>query len=372
MPQLLEHETKGKCNKAKAAPASTSGTLGPSTTGHGPGMPIEIDGPADATTAALAAALDAALAATATQHSGNSGADSKRKRRELGAAFELPESIVRPSPSHNEPVYERIEGITRSYQYYMIKEGDVLVRRHSCWCLACMQAAMSGHAGLSSEYVTEGCGRGASNPHLYEYANKNCRVKQGAGVGGPDELARRHGHETAAELAVAGGQWVLVEAFDEDEFGDEVWLGRTVPLQRFGGKCCRQMSKKTTLHGDESRSTAYSSGDYAIAIEWYERVEGGLDRRAFISGDGVVYLANSTEFRRIVALGGVTEQQSHGNGGSGGDDGDEPTFVLERQERGGLGLGVVQVSGATLTHGDGGGREGLLPPLAAYKTETSR
>ena len=73
--------------------------------------------------------------------------------------FATPESIVRPSPSHNEPVYERIEGITRSYQYYMIKEGDVLVRRHSCWCLACMQAAMSGHSGLSSEYVTQGCAR---------------------------------------------------------------------------------------------------------------------------------------------------------------------------------------------------------------------
>jgi hypothetical protein len=91
VPQLLEHETKAKCDKAKAAPASTSGTLGPSTTGHGPGMPIDVDGPADATTAALAAALDAALAAAAaTQHSGNSGADSKRKRRELGPAVELP------------------------------------------------------------------------------------------------------------------------------------------------------------------------------------------------------------------------------------------------------------------------------------------
>ena len=124
VPQLLEHETKAKCDKAKAAPASTSGTLGPSTTGHGPGMPIDVDGPADATTAALAAALDAALAATAT------------------------------------------------------------------------------------------------------------------------------------------------------------------------------------LHGEEPHSTAYSSGDCAIAIEWYERVEGGLDRRAFIPGDGVVCLVNSTELRRIVALGG--------------------------------------------------------------------
>ena len=91
VPQLLEHETKGKCNKAKAAPASTSGTLGPSTTGHGPGMPIDVDGPADAATTALAAALDAALAAAAaTQQSGNSGADSKRKHRELGPAVELP------------------------------------------------------------------------------------------------------------------------------------------------------------------------------------------------------------------------------------------------------------------------------------------
>ena len=87
VPQLLEHETKANCNKAKAAAVKLSGTLLPSTvTGHGPGMPIEIDGPADATTAALAAAL----AATATQYSGNSGADSKRKRRELGPAVELP------------------------------------------------------------------------------------------------------------------------------------------------------------------------------------------------------------------------------------------------------------------------------------------
>ena len=54
VPQLLEHETKAKCDKAKAAPASTSGTLGPSTTGYGPGMPIDVDGPADATNASRA------------------------------------------------------------------------------------------------------------------------------------------------------------------------------------------------------------------------------------------------------------------------------------------------------------------------------
>ena len=103
MPQLLEHETKAKCNKAKAAPASTSGTLGPSTTGHGPGMPIDVDGPADAATTALAAALDAVLAATATQQSGNSGADSKRKRREVSPAVELPGVPPRRRAQHPPP-----------------------------------------------------------------------------------------------------------------------------------------------------------------------------------------------------------------------------------------------------------------------------
>ena len=106
VPQLLEHETKAKCDKVKAAPVSTSGTLGPSTTGHGPGMPIDVDDPADAATTALAAALDAALAAAAaaaTQQSGNSGADSKRKRRELGPAVELPGVPPAASPAQQLP-----------------------------------------------------------------------------------------------------------------------------------------------------------------------------------------------------------------------------------------------------------------------------
>ena len=91
VPQVLEHETSDGCDKSKAAAVKLNGTLGPSTvTGHGPGMPIDVDGPADAAATALAAALDAALAATATQQSGNSGADSKRKHRELGPAVELP------------------------------------------------------------------------------------------------------------------------------------------------------------------------------------------------------------------------------------------------------------------------------------------
>ena len=72
----------------------------------------------------------------------------------------------------------------------MINDGDVPVRRHSCWCLPCLQAAMIGHAALTSNNVIEGCACGVSDEGLYEYANKNCRAKQGAGAGDPDARAR--------------------------------------------------------------------------------------------------------------------------------------------------------------------------------------
>ena len=99
VPQVLEHETSDGCDKSKAAAVKLSGTLLPSTvTGHGPGMHIDFEGLGDSTAAAL---VDTALAAT--HHSGNSGADSKRKRRELGPAVELPGVPPAASPAQQLP-----------------------------------------------------------------------------------------------------------------------------------------------------------------------------------------------------------------------------------------------------------------------------
>jgi hypothetical protein len=101
------------------------------------------------------------------------------------------------------------------------------------------------------------------------------------------------------------GQLVLVEAFDDNGSGDVVWLGRTVAAQRFGGKCCQKQARRTTMHGDESQNTVYSEGDYAIAVEWFERSAdtGGL---TFEPGNGAVCFVNSTELRSIVGGSGVT------------------------------------------------------------------
>ena len=62
VPQVLEHKTSNGCDKSKATTFNMSDALWPSTmTGHGPGMPTDVEGLADAT-------AGAALVATATQH----------------------------------------------------------------------------------------------------------------------------------------------------------------------------------------------------------------------------------------------------------------------------------------------------------------
>ena len=78
------------------------------------------------------------------------------------------------------------------------------------------------------------------------------------------------------------------------------------------------------LHRDGSQSTAFSAGDWAIAVEWLERAGSDPDRLTFVPGDGVVYFVNSTDLRRIVVEGGVPPR-------AGGQQGE---FTLERKEGG--------------------------------------
>ena len=71
-----------------------------------------------------------------------------------------------------------------------------------------------------------------------------------------------------------------------------------------------------------SRSTAFSVGDWAIAVEWIERTGSDPERLIFGPSDGVVCFVNSTELRHIVAEGGVSPW-------AGGEQGE---FTLERKE----------------------------------------
>ena len=114
------------------------------------------------------------------------------------------------------------------------------------------------------------------------------------------ELASARGYELAPHLDENGDEFILVEAFDENKDGDVMWLAKTVPVERFDGECCLQVKKRMMIHENESRSTCYNKGDYAIAVEWFEIVADDPERRTFVKGDGAVCFINSTELRRII------------------------------------------------------------------------
>ena len=121
---------------------------------------------------------------------------------------------------------------------------------------------------------------------------------------------------------------MLMEAFEEDADEDVMWLGKTVAVERFGRKglpkaCYKKMEKTMKLHVGMSRSTMFNNNDYAIAIDWFERVADDLERRTFVRGDGVTCFVNSTELRHIVSEEGITESKS-----SAGDS----TWKLDRVE----------------------------------------
>ena len=122
----------------------------------------------------------------------------------------------------------------------MLREGEVLMRPHSCWCPACFQVATGGPAGsrFSSQYEVRGCVK-ASNA-LYAWHNSSCRAKSGPEASSPDQQARAHCHGIA-QAGIEPGQWVLVEAFCDDE--DESWLGKTLPFGEFNPRfpcCCKK------------------------------------------------------------------------------------------------------------------------------------
>ena len=134
--------------------------------------------------------------------------------------------IYRPDKGAVE--YDCVEGISSSYQYFMLRQGGVLIRNHSCWCRACFKVAMGGPgagratSGLDADYGVHECVH--ATEEFYEWSNKSCRCIRGGDAAGPDERARGRGEELASQ-GVIPGQWVLVESYADDD--EEMWLGKT-------------------------------------------------------------------------------------------------------------------------------------------------
>jgi hypothetical protein len=195
--------------------------------------------------------------------------------------------------------FDAVVGISSSYQFFMLREGEVLARPHSCWCPACFDVATAGpgqDARLApyAGYKVVGCTRAGSA--FYEWSNKSCRAKTGGEAGSPDLRARTHGHALAAGILPVGGQWVLVEAYGDDK--DELWLGKTLAFGGFNARSPR-CSKKHTGQQANKFTARFNNGDYMVAVQWYERLceSGDGERLEFVMGERQVDVINSTELR---------------------------------------------------------------------------
>jgi len=191
--------------------------------------------------------------------------------------------------------FDRLTGISSHYQYFMLREGEVLMRPYSCWCPACFSVAEAGPGcgtRLNSAYEVVGCTK--SGDPFYSWRNASCRAKSGAEASSPDKRAREHGHHLAA-VGLKPGQWVLVEAYGDEV--DEMWLGKTVAFDGFGSgsSCCKRHS------GGQKNAfgTRFNAGDYMVAVQWYERLPGDGERRQFYREEPNIYVINSTELRGV-------------------------------------------------------------------------
>ena len=77
-----------------------------------------------------------------------------------------------------------------------------------------------------------------------------------------------------------------------------MWLGKTLGFGDFGrDSCCkRHDTVVATVYG-----TRFNTGDYMVAVQWYERLSesGDGERREFIRGKRKLDVINSTELRMV-------------------------------------------------------------------------
>lgn len=210
-------------------------------------------------------------------------------------------SIQRPD---KEEKFDAISGIKSNYQYFMLRPGaQVLVRPRSCWCNACLSVAMNGPGvttKLNSQYMVGGNGIGPTcdfmafpnRANFYTWKNESCAAIVSKDVAKREKTIVDYGHMLAPEVKV--GDWVIFEAFSDND--DDIWVGRATPFpdDDTGFVCCRQhKGARSIVDG-----TRFDDGDYKMCVQWYERTADCDDeRREFIMGLPEVSIANSGELR---------------------------------------------------------------------------
>ena len=189
--------------------------------------------------------------------------------------------------------FDRINGIRKSYQYFMLKGGEVGVRKFGCWCAGCSAQAQIGpiaHAGFYVSLEVPKCMYyETSHKSVFTWQNQSC-AKVGSAAKHRRDVAKTNGRRIAADLVP--GDWCLFEARNSGE--DLLWLARAVGVDEWDGSCTKLHEGNTkTLDGIQ-----YNEGDTKVAIQWYSVLPESTNRDTFtLWEEGDVEVQNSSELR---------------------------------------------------------------------------
>ena len=146
---------------------------------------------------------------------------------------------------------DSLTSISFCYQYFMLREGVVLMCTFSCCCPACFNVAVDGNIeGTRKTHLPQlQFQRALLHPcrqHSLLVAQLQLSAKTGAEASSPDKRARDRGYALAA-AGISPGQWVLVEAYIDSD--DEVCL----EAYRGTEKCLRHALYYQRLHDRRER-----------------------------------------------------------------------------------------------------------------------
>ena len=101
-------------------------------------------------------------------------------------------------------VFEALEGIKSSYQFYALARGNYAVRSHGDWCLHCVALVLEGPANaFLTDLKIDGCAHQEADGDFYEFKNKTCALLAPQAVQERNQALRLSGSDLARQVQVS-------------------------------------------------------------------------------------------------------------------------------------------------------------------------
>jgi hypothetical protein len=205
--------------------------------------------------------------------------DDWKQKHNLESNYTINEVVILEAASpeihrRENEVYDRIDGITKSFAFQALRENSVLYRWFDCWCPACMRAGGPGIGSMDSNYQVKDC---KSGERWYE---STVSLQGTRGIGAQRKEAQRKGRELAKKLKPG----VVIAVQDREnqnhdvpfligitqDTGDGSCIVRSVPVQASvrGRGRGRGSATNTQRRTEYINGTRFDEGDLAVSVKW--------------------------------------------------------------------------------------------------------